>query len=61
MLAQGALSPVEILDAYLTRIDRYNEDLRSCITVCRLPRAKPRGKRNPKSAPGAAGGLFTAS
>jgi aspartyl-tRNA(Asn)/glutamyl-tRNA(Gln) amidotransferase subunit A len=35
MLAQGTVSPVELVDAYLERIDRFNDSLRSYITICR--------------------------
>jgi len=34
MLAAGSISPVEIVDAHLARIERHNDALRSYITVC---------------------------
>ena len=37
MLSRHEVSPVEIVEALLGRIDRHNEELRSYITVCADP------------------------
>jgi Asp-tRNA(Asn)/Glu-tRNA(Gln) amidotransferase A subunit family amidase len=53
MLARHQVSPVEIVDALLERIDRHNEELRSYITVCADPARSAARRRNGRSSMGA--------
>jgi aspartyl-tRNA(Asn)/glutamyl-tRNA(Gln) amidotransferase subunit A len=61
LLRARKVSPVEIVDALLARIDAVNPTLRAYIHVCheqaRAAGARPRSS----SAPGSIGGHFTAS